>query len=259
VTFDQEIHPRIEFSRNPLKVVVAQVSFPAMYGLTQPAALAAFQAALGREYPNPLPRIPNITVTISPEGASDATSEMGPVRFANEDGTWLINVGTEWISLETTAYETWVGFRARLADFLAAVPEQVRPSRVTRVGLRFIDQLQARDVSLPTDWRPYIDSGLIGMENSLIFDPRLVQGLQQLAFRIDDSGINMRHGYIRNDGDADFPSTYVLDSDIFTTTEQPFEVSAMLGRLDRYHDWAWNLFRRSITSAGVELLGGTER
>jgi hypothetical protein len=33
----------------------------------------------------------------------------------------------------------------------------------------------------------------------------------------------------------------------------------MLGRLDRYHDWAWNLFRRSITSAGVELLGGTER
>jgi uncharacterized protein (TIGR04255 family) len=184
---------------------------------------------------------------------------MGPVRFASEHGTWLINVGTGWISLETTAYETWVGFRARLADFLAAVPVQVRPSRVTRVGLRFIDQLQAPDLALPTDWRPYIDSGLIGAENSLVFDPRLVQGLQQLAFRIDDSGINMRHGYIRNDEDADFPSTYVLDSDIFTTTEQPFDVSAILERLDRYHDWAWNLFRRSITSAGVELLGGATR
>ncbi|MEJ7696233.1 MAG: hypothetical protein WKF78_06350 [Candidatus Limnocylindrales bacterium] len=52
MTFDQEIHPRIVFSSNPLKVVVAQIKFPAMFGLTEPAALAAFQAALGHRYPN---------------------------------------------------------------------------------------------------------------------------------------------------------------------------------------------------------------
>ena len=89
-------------------------------------------------------------------------------------------------------------------------------------------------------------------------DERLIQGLQQISLRIEDSAINLRHGYVQNPPEADFPSTYVIDTDLFTEEEQPFDWAAILDRVNRYHDWAWNLFRRSITLAAVQLLGGTE-
>lgn len=258
MAFDQEIHPRIEFSNNPLKVVVAQVRFPTLYGLTEPSALAAFQAALGRRYPTALPRVPNVTVTIGPSGAADMSTDAGPVRFADEDGAWLINVANDWISLETKAYESWVDFRARFEEFMSAIPEALRPTRITRIGLRYVDQIQAPGIATPSDWRPYIVPSLLGAEDDLIFDERLVQGLQQLSFRIEDDGINVRHGYVRNAANADFPSTYVIDTDLFTETEQVLEVPVILKRMERYHDWAWSLFRRSLSPAAVELLGGVE-
>ena len=258
VTFDQEIHPRIEFSNNPLKVVVAQIKFPAMFGLTEPAALAGFQAALGRRYPTALPRIPNVTVTIGPAGAAETMTDAGPVRLASEDGMWLISIGHDAIALESQAYESWVGFRDRLAELVAAIPEELRPHHVERLGLRFVDQIQAPGVATASDWREYIVPSLIGEPDSLIFDDRVIQGLQQLSFRMDDSTINLRHGYVQNPAEADFPATYVIDTDLFTETEQGFDWAAILERVNRYHDLAWTLFRRSITPAAVHLLGGTE-
>lgn len=259
MTFDQETHPRIEFRNNPLKVVVAQIRFPAIYGLTEPAALAAIQATLGRLYPKALPRIPNVTVNIGPGGVADTSTDAGPVRFATDDESWLINITPEWISVETQAYVSWVGFRARFEEFLAAIPADLRPRRISRFGVRYVDQIQAPGVATASDWRPYIEQSLLGPEGALLFDDRIVQGLQQLSFRMNEDAINLRHGYVRNEATADFPSTYVIDSDLFTETEQPFDVPAILARADRYHDWAWNLFRRSITPAAVDLLGGDER
>ncbi len=259
MTFDQEILPRIEFSSNPLKVVVAQIKFPAMFGLTEPAALAEFQSTLGRRYLNALPRVPNVTVTIDPAGQPSTTTDAGPVRFESEDGLWIIAIATESISLETKGYESWADFSGRLEELMAAVPATVRPHHTTRIGLRYVDQLQAPNVATPSDWRDYIVPGLVGGPESLIFDERIVQGIQQLSFVMDDSVINVRHGFVRNPAEADFPSTYVIDTDAFTEAEQAFEWAAILERIARYHGWAWNVFRRSLTPAAVGLLGGTEQ
>lgn len=258
MTFDQEIHPRMEFSDNPLKVVVAQIKFPTMFGLTEPAALAELQTVLGRRYPKALPRIPNVTVMIDPTGRPSTTTDAGPIRLASEDGLWTIAIATESISLETNAYVSWADFSGRLEELMTAVPASVRPHRTTRIGLRYVDQLQAANVATPSDWRGYIVPGLLGGPDSLIFDERIVQGIQQFSFAMDDSVINVRHGFVRNPAEADFPSTYVIDTDAFTEAEQAFEWGAILDLVTRYHGWAWNIFRRSITPAAVELLGGTE-
>lgn len=257
MTFDQETHPRIEFRNNPLKVVAAQITFPTLYGLTEPASLAAIQAVLGARYPTPLPRVPHFEITLGPAGA-DTQSAAGPIRFASEDGTWLINIATDWVSVETTAYVSWVAFRARFEELLAALPPDTRPVNVTRIGVRYVDQIQVAGAATPTDWRTYIESSLIGSADSIAFDDRILQALQQLSYSIDDNVINVRHGYIRNDPGSDFPSTYVIDTDLFTQTDLPFDPAAIFDRLNRYHDWAWSLFRRSITPATVELLGGSE-
>ena len=258
MTFDQEVHPRIAFSNNPLKVVVAQIKFPTMFGLTEAAALADLQATLGGRYPNALPRIPNVTVTIDAAGQAATSTDAGPVRLESEERLWTIAIASESISLETKAYESWADFSGRLEELIGAVPAAVRPHHTTRIGLRYVDHVQAPNVATPSDWRDYIVPGLVGGAESLIFDERIVQGIQQLSFVMEESVINLRHGFVRNSAEADFPSTYVIDTDAFTEAEHAFEWTAILERITRYHGWAWNLFRRSLTPAAVELLGGIE-
>jgi uncharacterized protein (TIGR04255 family) len=256
--FDEEIHPRIEFSNNPLKVVVAQIKFPTMFGLTEPAALAELQGTLGARYSNALQRIPNVTLLIDAAGQPSTTTDAGPVRLASEDGLWIVAIAPDSIGLETKAYESWADFSGRLEELMAAVPITVRPHHTTRIGLRYVDQLQAPKVATPADWREYIVPGLIGGPDALIFDERLVQGIQQLSFVMDESVINVRHGFVRNPAEADLPSTYVIDTDAFTEAEQAFDWAVILKLMTQYHGWAWSVFRRSLTPAAVELLGGTQ-
>jgi len=72
----------------------------------------------------------------------------------------------------------------RLAELVAAIPEELRPHHVERLGLRFVDQIQAPGVATASDWREYIVPSLIGEPDSLIFDDRVIQGLQRSCKRV---------------------------------------------------------------------------
>jgi uncharacterized protein (TIGR04255 family) len=96
----------------------------------------------------------------------------------------------------------------------------------------------------------------MGDVNAPWMDARVKRSLQQVSMSIGDDGVNMTHGYVRNADGSEYPSTYVIDTDIFTEQPVAFDVGGLLERADRYHRWAWNLFRRSITPATIDLLGG---
>lgn len=257
MTFDQETHERIVFARNPLKVVVAQIRFPPAYSLADPAGLAAAQAALSGRYPISLPRTQEITVVAAPDGPVPPVIQPGPARFGDESGTWVVSVGTDTASLETTRYESWVDFRARLYELLTMVHSQGQPVRVERLGIRYVDEIVSVETTAVPDWQAFIAPSLLGHADAPWIDGRVKRSLQQVSMSIGDDGLNLTHGYVRNPDGSEYPSTYVMDTDIFTEQPVAFDLEELLERADRYHRWAWNLFRRSITPAAVELLGGT--
>src|SRR4051794_31420533 len=114
VAFDQETHPRVEFARNALKVVVAQVRFPISYRLEAAGVLAEIQRALGAPYPIGLPRGEEVTVSLGPGGATVNPSRPGPAQFPDRTRTHTVTIGPEMASFETTAYQDWPTFRAAL-------------------------------------------------------------------------------------------------------------------------------------------------
>lgn len=256
MTFDQETHQRILFARNPLKVVVAQIRFPPDYALADPAGLAAAQAALSTRYPISLPRIQEMTIVAGPAGPVPPVVQPGPARFGDHAGTWVVSVGPDVASLETTHYESWVDFRTRLRELLEIVGGRGHTARVERLGIRYIDEMVTADAVALPDWEQYIAPSLFGNSDAAWIDPRVKRSIQQVSMSIEDNGINFTFGYVKNPDGAPYPSTYVMDTDIFTEQPIPFDVDALLGRADRYHQWAWNLFRRSITPAAIGLLGG---
>lgn len=254
--FDHETHERIVFARNPLKVVVAQIRFPPAYGLAEPTGLAVIQTAFSPRYPTSLPRTQQVTVAVGPSGPVPPVVQPGPARFGDEGGTWVVSVGPDSASLETTRYESWVDFRARLRELLDVVEVQSQAARVERLGVRYVDELVSAEAHTIPDWQRYVAPTLIGDVNAPWMDARVKRSLQQVSMSIGDDGINMTHGYVRNADGSEYPSTFVIDTDIFTEQPVPFDVEGLLERADRYHRWAWNLFRRSITPATIDLLGG---
>lgn len=257
MTFDQETYERIVFVRNPLKVVVAQIRFPPAYALADPTGLAATQAALSARYPTSLPRIQEMTIVAGPGAPVPPVVQPGPARFGDETGTWVVSVGPDMASLETTRYDSWVDFRARLRELLEIVVARGRATRVERLGIRYVDEIVSTEAAAIPDWRRYIAPSLFGDADAPWIDARVKRSIQQVSMSIDDNGINLTHGFVRNPAGAEYPSTYVMDTDIFTEQHVPFVVDELLARADLYHRWAWNLFRRSITPAAIELLGGT--
>lgn len=258
MTFDQETHERIVFARNPLKVVVAQIRFPPAYALADPTGLAATQAALSTRYPTSLPRTQEMTIVAGPGAPVPPVVQPGPARFGDEAGTWVVSVGPDVASLETTHYVSWVDFRARLRELLEIVAARGQATRIERLGIRYVDEIVSADAAAIPDWQRYIAPNLFGEADAPWIDARVKRSIQQVSMSIDDDGINLTHGYVKNPDGSEYPSTYVMDTDIFTEQHVPFDVNELLERADRYHRWAWNLFRRSITPAAIELLGGTE-
>lgn len=255
MTFDQETHERIQFAENALKVVVGQVTFPVSYRLAAPGAMPRVQDALAGDYPISLPPTPQMTVSFAPGVAPVVSPAESPAQFADVSKTHIVTVGRDTASLETTAYTRWADFRAAFERLLHLVAAEARPPQVNRLGLRFVDEVPVRDARTIDDWARFIDASLLGSEASPARDGRVTRTIQHVAIDMGGDTVNLRHGYTRvGDGAGGPPSVYLIDTDI-SAVDVPWDIPAILERVDRYHGWAWSLFIRSLTEATVKLMG----
>jgi uncharacterized protein (TIGR04255 family) len=260
MTFDQEAHRRLRFQRNALKVVVAQVRFPTAYALADPAVQARLQAAVAERFPMPLPPVQEIIVALTAKGPEQVQAQQGPVRFADADKRRIISIAPAMASLETTDYVGWEDFRAELRQLLDLVATHGGPIGFTRFGIRYVDEIAIDGLVTVTDWVRALAPGVLGDPDGLAQDPRALRTEQRVIIPVGDDVVNVLYGFVRDpEPNASPASTYVIDTDIFTETAQPWSPDALIERADRYHRWMTNIFVRSLTIEGIGLLGGTER
>lgn len=259
MTFDQEVHPRLRFERDPLRVVVAQVRFPTNHQLATADTRAAIQAALADRFPKPLAAIQEVTFGFTPQGPTAPQIAQSAIRFSDEREERIVSVGAEMASFETTRYTGWEEFRADLRATLELVARLGGITDLARFGLRYVDEIAIEGVSSIADWSEIVAASLLGTPDGLARDPRVFKTAQRASIRIDDDVINLRQGFTESPAGGDRQSVYLIDTDIFTTTSAPWDVDAVMARAERYHTWVTNIFVRSLTSTGVERLGGTRR
>lgn len=260
VTFDEEAWPRLRFEKNPLKVVVAQVRFPASHALADPAVHAAIQRAVGDRYPKSLSPVQEVTYTITPQGPTQAQIERSAIRFSDENEQNVIAIGSEMVSFETTSYGGWEDFKAEFERLLALTEEHGAPTEVSRLGLRYVDELILDGINGMAGLGNVLTDGVLGSPDSLMRDPRVIETTQRSSIRLEDDVVSFRHGYVqREDERGQETSIYVIDTDIFTVAPVRWDLAALLDRAERYHTWGTNIFGRSLSRQGIELLGGRER
>jgi uncharacterized protein (TIGR04255 family) len=193
------------------------------------------------------------TVTIDASSLAATTGEVAAAwRLTSEDGRWVATVGPDSYTLETTKYRTWEGdFRTRIDALIRAIEQTLRPSIVTRVGLRYVDSLRLAE---PGAYRDIISEALLGPITHPIFGSGIVATQQQFSFSLDSSvRVTIRHGLFP-DPSREEASTYLLDTDIYKEELVRLDPATLLTVIDSMHEDHLRVFRACLTDAGLASL-----
>jgi uncharacterized protein (TIGR04255 family) len=187
-------------------------------------------------------------------------------RFVARDRTTAAVVKDDALAIETTVYEGWEeSFRPLVQRIVDAFARAVSPDGVSRVGLRYVDEIRVPSVTVvPGDWRDFIDGHLLAAADPGFLPrslkPTVWQGLVQYR-TAHDSTLTVRYGpqvgyAVDPQGSTRRRRTpqpgpfFLLDSDSawIASDEVPeFDVDYVLKLCDLLHEPTREFFRIAVT------------
>ncbi|MCL2849572.1 MAG: TIGR04255 family protein [Micrococcales bacterium] len=254
------------YTNAPLVYVICQIMHP----VAQPLSRGE-EAALKQQYAQTLPLADNETrsqlgVGVVSGGAPSAqVVRTDPiVRFSARNRRTAVTFAPEAITLETTKYETWDGFRALLVAVLASRQDVAPVDGVERIGLRYIDEIRVADAG-PPGWADWVGPQLLPPQ---IATPEVLRlGQQQATVQYDTAHpgvqVTLRYGAVNGpttvgDGPIARPSPpapghyFLVDTDVSWTLTPGEETPALVPddvarRGDLLHSFAKDLFEGMLT------------
>lgn len=263
--------PRIVLHHSPLALALCQVRFSSMLSVTDPASLAAFQRAIQSQYPIGVPlQEAELFIGIETnEPEIRREQRRSPqYQFTDQNDNWKIVLSQDFLTLETRNYEHFDDFLARLREALDALVQHIQPTVVTRLGLRYINEIRSNGLN-NIDWSDIIQQDLLGpvTVSELVENTSQIASMQQLLLRYpDDLGVNIQHGLIpsgttvqlRPKEEPPKQAFYLLDYDVYR--EFPLaqgllmNTEAICHHVEIYHTMIYRLFRWSVSGDYLSTL-----
>ena len=244
--------PRCNYREHQLGEVICQLRFPEI--LTIGANVPVdFQEAIRDEYPqysarkeSPAPKLTGGPGNFSVENQPATIN----YQFVSADGLWRVNLTSKFISLACRRYTCWEDFAGKLDKPLAAFIKIYKPAYFERVGLRYLNFISRKALSLE------------GTPFSALFAPCYLGPLadeevsEASSSRCSvDAELSIRGGcrvklhagpgLIKLNGQPDQEVKFIFDQDLFMSGNVPVNLSA--GALQTLHSQAWAIFRGAIT------------
>lgn len=140
----------------PLALVALEVRFPP---LAEPYDSAGLRRALKAKLPIP-ETATHETVTFG--GPAPLIERREFPRLMSRDRTTALVITDEALVLETTTYDGYEEHRKLIEEAVTAAAQIVKPDGITRVGMRYIDEIRVPGVAeAPGDWSGWIVDGLL--------------------------------------------------------------------------------------------------
>jgi uncharacterized protein (TIGR04255 family) len=135
-----ELDPNREVYPNaPLRLVACEIVYVLAPGTTVAAARDAVYERLSKTYPLPAPTPPSLTVQLGPEPA--LTHQAEGFRFLNLERTRSLAVSPVSLLVESSQYHRFEEFLELVMQAVEALASNVRVAAVSRIGIRYIDEL----------------------------------------------------------------------------------------------------------------------
>lgn len=246
----------------PLVRVLAQVRFPRLAALAAgDDAANAFAAAMGTDYPI-LNEQRELSVTITPEGVTQAPGAARVWQLRSADEQWQVSLGDSFLAVDTAAYTSREDFAARVVGAWRCFVDVVRPPFVERVGVRYINRVAdaATLDDLPTLVRP---EALGGAMVALAGGVRLSHSMHEALYHLDElNGLQARWGVLPPGAVLDptlppVPETsWVLDLDAFRMGRNDVDPSQLDQHVQQLAERAYRYFRWVVTPQFLARFGG---
>ena len=259
VPFTGKPPKEVPLKRAPLVHVIAQVRFPLLLTVTDPASVAPFQDLIRSAYPvadNEVVQRLVMSAT-APQEAVKSTAE-SIWRFQDRNKQWRASLAPNFLALETTRYTSRKDFIARIIFLVAALERTLNPQITTRVGLRYIDRIEGDAVDkIPDLIRPEI------LGSYTLFAPALRHILAYAEFATEEGAtLGARWGMLPADGTIDpnvlepIPSkSWILDLDMYSGDQSNFSAAALELQLESFAQRIYAVFRFMVTEQFLDHYG----
>lgn len=244
--------PRVTYRRNQLGEVICQLRFPEILAIGAKPPVE-FQEAIRAAFPRyssrmeaPAPKLTGVPGALSLQNQPSVIN----YQFMSEDGIWRVNLTQKFISLACARYTSWEDFAARLDKPLAAFIQTYKPAYFERIGLRYINFISRKALSLEaTPFRDLISQKYLGILcDEQVMEPSVAQSGVDAQFAVRGGCRVKLHagpGKVQRAGKSDGEVKFIFDMDLFMPGNVAPNLSAPA--LQTLHAQAWAIFRDAIT------------
>jgi uncharacterized protein (TIGR04255 family) len=249
-------------ARPALPLVVCQVRFDEQPNIGSGKVGRDVYRALGGEaggYPNfSQLRAERVTVTPAalPAEPVQRDAQRGWRYGSASEGDRILALLPDSLALETNHFPGWEAMGQSFREALAAVSQVIAPTAEERLGLRFINVLQAPDVTELGDWKNYVRPEALGLVGHEVVGAGVLASQQQVLLQLEEGlKCTVRLGPIRQDSGE---LTFLLDLDAFREASRPFDAETIAATAHMLNSVSVSLFQQLVTPKMLELLGQGE-
>ncbi|MFF1606169.1 TIGR04255 family protein [Amycolatopsis sp. NPDC058278] len=245
-------------SRAPLVKVVCQVRFPKPLSFG-PATVEAARNLLAPKYPVAREQTGTVLV-LGPDGVSQQQDAEKTWTMSDVHNNWRIVLAQNFVSIETSLYNSRSDFMERVGDLLEATQKSYAPPVYDRLGVRYVNRIEeVEDLDrLELMVKPVALAGL-GVPHE---DVKVRHSLCDTLFVDGSANIQARWGWLPAgaviDADLSAPTVehWMLDIDVFSSGGTQFDSGELTSQAREFAEKSYRLFRWLVTDEFIENFGG---
>lgn len=242
-----------KFRQVPIAKVICQLRFPPILSIEskQPAE---FQEYIRDEFPNYRSQTNQEIIQIGNNAFPMVQPQIGfsvEHEFSSANGKTIISLAKTFISFTTSEYQGWDKLISIISKGIKALQSCYRPAFYTRIGLRYINQFNARTVDGNCDWNLLFKPMIIGYLGSDMGNYILaVTNVSEFNFKDNGARITFSKNGVQNN------SICTLDGDYFSKNPQiDSDTEKVTTLIKNLHTQAFYSFMFAITPEMERRLG----
>jgi len=256
--------PHDHLEHGPLVLVVCQVRFSSVLRIGDESYVAGFQDAIRGRFPiTSRQQSLDLQFGVGAQTLQATPQQQVQWQFTDTADVWKVVLASDYVAVETRGYDSFEDFLARLGDVLKALKEEIGPEVITRVGLRYVNEIRGAGL----DWQQAVEPYLLGpLEHQpLVGNASRMQQMARLQLTFPEGGgVAVGYGLVP-DGTTvipranDTPPTgefFLLDYDVYRLPTQPvpFVLDEILSDVRDFNSLAYRLFAWTTTKQYRDLL-----
>jgi len=240
------------YAKNFLTKVIARVDYQPILMLDTEKP-SKFQDLVRDEYPR-LKELQGVGIELPKSGGPPVSVEKLPIIWKLQDKSREnhLDISSKYFALITSKYVRFSEFYERLTRVWNGFVEIYKPSIITRIGLRYINEIKLE--GNPFEWQNLLNENLYSSLNVFPdMQGSIARSMHQLHLKDDDYKVTFQFGVFN----SEYPNTiaqkeFILDYDCVSDDEH--EPQDVLGKFSGFNEKIWSLFEKSIGDGIREIL-----